>query len=167
MVSMKLEIQMARKQKLSFSKHIDAAIRHRIFRALQEAMQINADGQIYWGPDGEVHQHISVLRDAFEFSKELSSGECAKAVGRGLLDARKKGDLNDSSVMEELQRLTDTALAQKLRRYSMWSRVSYKPPVNSPEKSLIMAMFQSSWRHTCLLTCSFRQTRCVICGPFQ
>jgi hypothetical protein len=131
---MKLEIQMAKKPKVTFSKHIDAAVRHRIFRALQEATQINVEGQISWGIGGEVDQHISVLRDAFEFPEELSSKECAKAVWRGLLDARKKGDLTDSSVMEELQRLADTVLAQKLRRYSMWSRVSYKPLINSREE---------------------------------
>lgn len=121
--------QMSKKPKVIFSKHIDAGLRHQILLALQEATQINAEGQVSWGIGGEVDQHISVLRDAFEFPKELSSRERASAVWRGLLDARKSGELTDSSVMKELQRITDNSLAQKLHRYSMWSRVSYKPPI--------------------------------------
>ncbi len=114
------------KPKVIFSKQIDTSLRGRVLNSLENATSIDNNGQVTWGIEGEVQQHISILRDAFEFPNELSGHECAGLVWRGLFDARKKGALTDSSVMEEVQRNADANLAQSVRRYSMWSQISYE-----------------------------------------
>lgn len=125
---------MSKKPTVIFSKQIDSGVRRQLFKALQEATNINAEGQVSWGIGGSVDQYISVLRDAFEFPKELASRECSSVVWRGLLDARKSGELTDSSVIAHLQKITDSRLAEKFHRYSMWSRISYKPSTTVLER---------------------------------
>jgi hypothetical protein len=50
------------------------------------------------------------------------------------MDARKTGKLTDSSALEALQRLTDARLAELVSKFSMWSRLSYWPPIPSREE---------------------------------
>lgn len=119
------------KPKVGMSKLIEAGVRHRLLGELQEAMKVNEEGNVYWTGTDEVDQYISVLRDAFTFPEELSTREAGAIVGRGILDARKKGKLTDATVLESLQRITHEKLAQPYGQFSMWSRLSYRPPASA------------------------------------
>ena len=122
-----------KKPKVGFSKVIDQGLRHRLFNEIQSTTQLNAEGQVSWSSE-EIDQYISVLSDAFTFPPEISRREAAAMVWRGIIGARKTGKLTDSSALATLQRLTDETLAQPTRTFSMWTRLSYRPPVPAREE---------------------------------
>lgn len=123
-----------KKPKVTLSKLLDSGLRHRILNELQKATRVNEEGKVSWSGHADVDQYVSVLKDAFTFPAELSRREAAAAVRRGIFDARGKGKLTDASVLEELQRIADSKLAEPFRQYSMWSRLSYRPPIPSQDK---------------------------------
>lgn len=114
-------------KRVRFSKDISESLRHRLFRDIQISTYLNSEGRVSWTVGTEIDQYISVLRDAFVFPDQLSSREISKAVWRGIMDARMKGKLSDSSVIEELQGIATKFLAEPVQKYSMWSRLSYRP----------------------------------------
>lgn len=118
----------SKKYRVRFSKLIESGLRQRLYSELQEATSINEEGNVSW-LNHDIDQYISVLGDAFAFPEELSRRETAAVVWRGIINARKKGKLTDPAVLEELQRITDLKLAEPLRLFSMWSRLSYRPPI--------------------------------------
>lgn len=123
-----------KKPKISFSKFIDSSLRQELFRKLQESTQVNEEGNVSWPGHTDVDQYISILGDAFVFPPEITNREVAAAVWRGILDARKSGRIADSSVLEALQRITDDKLSEPPCKFSMWSRLSYRPPIPSTIK---------------------------------
>jgi hypothetical protein len=128
-----------RRAKVSFSKFIEASVRHKLFTIVQDATTLSADGKVSWAGFRELDEYIETLGDAFVFPPEISRREAATAVWRGILDARKTGKISDSSVLEALQRLTDSRLSESPCRFSMWSRLSYRPPIPSADMQFAYA----------------------------
>jgi hypothetical protein len=122
------------KPKVRFSNLIDQGLRHRLFKEIQSLTQLNSEGQVTWTGGEDVDQYVSVLRDAFTFPAEISRHEAASDVWRGIFDARKSGKLTDASALEALQRLTDKRLCEPHRKFSMWSRLSYRRPIPAREE---------------------------------
>jgi len=121
------------KPKVSFSRSIDASLRNRLFSAIQAATQIDGEGRVSWSLD-DIDQYIAVLRDAFDFPDELSRRECGRIVWDGIIKARKAGKLTDSSVLREFQLITDQRLRERPVKFSMWSRLSYRPSAGEPDR---------------------------------
>jgi hypothetical protein len=119
--------------RVRFSKFIEPSVRHQIFKAIQEASKVNEDGSITWPGFRGVDQYISTLGDAFEFPPAISAREAPAIIWRGILDALKSRKLNDSSVLEALQRITDAKLAETPCDFLMWSRLSYHHPISSSD----------------------------------
>lgn len=122
------------KPKVGFSNVIKETLRQRLFAEIQSVTKLNDEGQVSWTADGEIDQYISVLSDGFSFPAEISRHEAAAVVWRGIIDARKSGELTDASALEALQRLVDGRLAEPIRRFSMWSRLSYRRPIPAREE---------------------------------
>lgn len=121
------------KRKVSFSKLIEPSVRHQLFKAIEEETDLSSDGKVTWSGFRGIDEYISVLRDAFIFPPEISRREGSLIVWRGILNARERGVLSDSSVLEALQRITDDRLADRPRKFSMWSRLSFQMPPTSKD----------------------------------
>lgn len=121
------------KPKVTLSNLISHSVRHQLLKAIQEETNVTEDGKVGWSGFNGIDQYISVLRDAFVFPAEISHREAGSAVWRGILAARKTGKLTDSSVIEALQRITDAKLSELVCKFSMWSRLSFAPPISSKD----------------------------------
>ena len=114
----------------SFSKTLDASLRRQLFASLHAATSLNELGNVSWTAGTDVDQQISVLEDAFLFPKEITRRETSAIVWKGIINARKGGRIDDSSVMRAIQILLNESLSKPVGTYSMWSRLSFRPSID-------------------------------------
>lgn|GEM_PF-1789619 len=120
-----------KKPKVIFSSFLNATLRHNLLKNIQDFTEINEEGAVSWSNITDVDQYIEVLGDAFIFPDELSRHEKSSMIFNGVINARKSGNLTDSSILKSLQQITDEKLDEPLRQFSMWSRLSYHPNASS------------------------------------
>lgn len=114
-------------KKIGFSKLLNETVRREIFQHLNAETEINEDGSVYWKHGFQIEELISVLRDGFELPSEIANRDSSYIIRRSIFDARKKGLITDSSVLQELNRKVAQWLQNDLSNYAVCLRVSENP----------------------------------------